>query len=279
LEQHYWPLSADGVLPENDLAALVALSDKLDTLAANFSINLVPTGSADPYGLRRMAVGVVRILLDRKWNIPLPQLIELAGKELTHGALAPEAAADLLEFFKQRCTTWFSNQGYRLDELDAVLTQSEQSLFVQQEKLESLKTVRGRPEFDALASAIKRARNLLTQAKEKGVLPKENELRTEELVESSEKSLYQALVEVRANFIPAVEERKFQDALLQLVALKNPIDTFFKEVMVMVEDETVRSRRLRLLILVKELFDMLVDFSRLQGTSAPPPVATASVNE
>ncbi len=272
MEEHYWPISSEGALPTSPVSALVALADKMDTLAADFSVGLVPSGSADPYGLRRLAVGVIRIIMDQKWKISLNRLTDMASEGL-------KRSPELDEFLKQRCVHWFANQGYRLDEIDAVLSSSKESLSVLQDKLESLKSVRGRPEFDSLASAIKRARNILTQAKEKGILPTVNELRSEEMQDASEKSLYENLNDVRSGFVPMMEEGQFQKALLQLGALKGPIDGFFKDVMVMVDDETVRSRRLRLLMLVRELFDSFADFSKLQGTAASSPTTAAATNE
>lgn len=272
MEEHYWPISSDGHLPTSPVSALVALADKLDTLAADFSVGLVPSGSADPYGLRRLAVGIVRIVMDQKWKISLKRLTDMASEGLSK-------SAELNEFLKQRCLNWFANQGYRVDEIEAVLSSSEESLSVFQEKLESLKSVRGRPEFETLAGAIKRARNILTQAKEKGILPHEKELRPDELQEPSEKLLYEQLTDVRNHFIPLMSKNDFQQALLQLGALKGPIDGFFKDVMVMVDDEMVRSRRLRLLMLVRELFDNFADFSKLQGASTSAPVPVAASNE
>ncbi len=261
IEQHYWPISAESLLPMTDEAALVAVADKMDTLAANFSVGLVPTGSADPYGLRRMSAGVVRILVDRKWNISVDALLHLAFENLTT-AVEPKAVDDLREFFKQRLVTLFTQQGYRVDEIDAVLSARDQSLVIAQEKLKALKVIRGKPEFEALSVAIKRTNNLLKQANAKNLA-----LQADGLGEQEQK-LHRASMDIRARFFSFVNDRRFEDGLLLLVQLKNPIDTYFKEVMVMVDDQALREQRLAVLNNVKELFDSVADFSKLQTVSA-----------
>ena len=102
LEQHYWPITLTGALPSSDVAALVSLADKLDTLAGDFSVGLIPTGSADPYGLRRAAVGVLRILEDRKWNLNLEQLIHQAAQIQPVQQNSEETKMKLTQFFRQR---------------------------------------------------------------------------------------------------------------------------------------------------------------------------------
>lgn len=266
IEQHYWPLTSESALPPSPLAALVAVADKMDTLAANFSVGLIPSGSADPYGLRRMAVGVVRILLDQKWTVPLDRLIETAFAALP-GSVEPKACAELKEFFNQRITSWFGNQGYRVDEIEAVIFSAGQSLSVLSAKLQGLKAVRERPEFDSLAQAIKRTRNLLTQAHEKGLMPGLGPLSSDELSGPSEKSLLDALIATQPRLALALENKNFEQALLELAPLKEPVDAFFQGVMVMVDDEKVRSQRLQLLRLVKDLFDPVADFSKLQAAA------------
>lgn len=263
IEQHYWPLTAESTLPKTEEAALVSIADKMDTLAANFSVGLVPSGSADPYGLRRMAAGIIRILLERKWNVPLKKLVQLAFENLGRGQ-ASEKEQQLEEFFNQRCLTWFGAQGFRPDEIDAVLSINGGSLAILLEKLHGLKTVRGRPEFTSLAQAIKRARNILTQAQEKGMIPASVEIVDGELQGTQEQSLYNTLNHIRPIFSSAIDSRDFQKALLALAPLKEPVDAFFDGVKVMVDDEQARSQRLRLLMQVKGMFDHLADFSRLQ---------------
>lgn len=266
IEQHYWPLTSDGFLPKSSAAALVAVADKLDTLAAHFYKGLIPTGSADPYGLRRASIGVIRILLDQKWGVSLEDLIGFAFGFDDLYKETEKARQELAKFLFQRCLGWFESQEFRTDEIEAVFSQK-QSLVQMAEKLQSLKAVRERPEFGSLAVAIKRARNILQQARQKGVLPGSKEILAETLGHPTEKALYESLKEIHPKFSTALQERRYQDALLNLAALKAPVDDFFNGVMVMVDDEQARSQRLILLGLVKDLFDEIADFSKLQGAS------------
>jgi glycyl-tRNA synthetase beta chain len=265
IEQHYWPLSAEGTLPKTEEAALISVADKMDTLACYFAAGQIPSGSADPFGLRRQGIGIIRILLDRKWNLPLSQLVGRACQGIPFSPdLKAKAAKDLAEFLNQRCFHWLANQGFRSDELDAVLSQNGQSIAQLREKLEGLKAVRGRPEFASLAAAIKRARNILRQAGEKGVLPKDTSLTESELESDSERTLVRSLAEARPQIEVALRNGQFKDAFLALAPLKKPVDAFFEGVMVMVDDEQRRSQRLTILLSVRDLFDSVADFSKLQ---------------
>ncbi len=268
IEQHYWPLTAEGPLPKSDEAALVSVADKMDTLAAYFAVGQIPSGSADPYGLRRHGIGVIRILLGRKWEISLHQLVEMACALLPFDAATQKKASQsLTEFLQQRVFHWLGHQGYRSDEIEAVISKNGESLSTIHEKLDGLKTVRGKPEFESLAAAIKRARNILKQAQEKGFLPPTSLVNLADLEGAAEKSLHQSLDTVRPAVQFALSEKNYREALMALAPLKGPVDAFFEGVKVMVDDEKLRSQRLSLLQSVKELFDSLADFSKLQGAA------------
>lgn len=271
IEQHYWPLTSESELPRESDGRLVSLVDKMDTLAADFSIGLIPSGSADPYGLRRLAIGVLRILMETRWAIGIETLVKKSTEALKMDpARAEKTVKDLKTFFIQRCTHWFGNQGFRPDEVEAVLSINGQSLSVLQEKLRGFKTVRGRKEFDFLANAAKRTRNILHQAREKGLLPENQEDSLKEIKGAIEESLHKTLGSISPRFHEAVDRHEFEQALLELAKLKEPVDAFFEGVMVMVDDPAVRSQRLALLMAVQQLFDRLADFSKLQGSAAAP---------
>lgn len=266
IEQHYWPLTADGTLPQSEEAALVALADKMDTLAANFSVGLVPTGSADPYGLRRAAIGVIRILLDRKWNVSLGALIGIASERFQGEGAA--SAGVLQDFFRQRLTAWLENQGFRTDEIEAVLAldSREVSLAKIFEHLNALRSVRSRPEFDLLAGAIKRAQNLVRDAEKKGLIdPATYAQMLSAVFESGAEENLRKALEQTSSMIQAIGHGQIDRAMLELATLKDPVDEFFKNVMVMAEDPQARARRLYLLKLVRDLFGEFADFSKLQA--------------
>ncbi len=236
IEQQYWPLTAEGTLPKSDEAVLVSVADKMDTLAAYFAVGQIPSGSADPYGLRRQGIGVIRILLTRKWELPISQVVEMACSLLPFDvAIQKKATADLTDFLQQRVFHWWANQGYRSDEIESVLSQNGESLSTINEKLDGLKTVRGRAEFGSLAAAIKRARNILKQAQEKGILPSTSVVDPAILEGAAEKSLYESLGTVKPYVESALRDKKYREALLALAPLKAPVDAFFEGVKVMVD--------------------------------------------
>jgi glycyl-tRNA synthetase beta chain len=265
IEQHYWPITADGPLPQSEEAALVSIADKIDTLAANFSVGLIPTGSADPYGLRRAAVGVIRILLDRKWNISLKELIARAYATLKNVSPAQDGKGlnELAEFFKQRLVTLFTQQGYTPAEVDAVLG-ADETLVTTLSKLQGLKSVRGRPEFASLSAASKRIRNLLSQAAGKQILVSSESISPDTLPHDADRALFATLSNVEPRVRSAASNGDHAGALVLLASLKEPIDAFFTGVMVMVDDAAVRSQRLGLLKRVNDVFSPIADFSKLE---------------
>lgn len=268
VEEHYWPLSADGALPESKPGALAALADKLDSLAAHVHAGNSPSGSADPYGMRRLSSGVIRILLENDWRISLDDLAEEACAFQTYGGGAERVKGDLKAFLLQRLESFFENQGYRRDEISAVLGPGTDTLANVSERLAALKSVRNRPEFDALVAGIKRARNVLRQAEARGVLPAGNGLSSVDAAEGAERDLLDAIGRTAPAIKIAIADRRFKDAVMLLAPLKAPIDAFFDAVMVMADDAAERERRLRILQAAERLFSAIADFSCLQAADS-----------
>src|SRR5258706_15968774 len=215
-------------------------------------------------------MGMVRFLHDRKWEFPIGNFIFWAVSELkSTGNPASQIKEPLKEFILGRFQNWCESQGYRADEIEAVVSNNGQSLNAMVKKLEGLKAVRGRQEFGSLSSASKRARNILRQAEEKGVLPANIHIQPQEIQGEVEQSLYRSLHEVTPRVQEALIQEHYEQALLNLAPLKEPVDAFFEGVKVMDEDEKLRSQRLQLLMQVQELFDSLLDFSKLQPTTFP----------
>jgi glycyl-tRNA synthetase beta chain len=270
IEQHYWPLTADGELPQKLEGAVVSVADKIDNLAANFAAGQIPTGSQDPFGLRRASIGIIRMIIEYKWNIRLGVLVEWAFELLP----APhrdntEAKGALKKFFHQRIANHLGTKGFRGDEVEAVLAnQCCQNLASVCDRLQGLKTVRGRPEFDSLSVAIKRARNILKQAEQKGFNVSGSNGLDNENLGKHETKLNNALNAVQPQIADALLNQNFEAAFLALAPLKEPVDAFFDGVMVMVDDETLRSQRLALLKKVQDIFDQVADFSKLQPTGS-----------
>lgn len=269
IEEHYWPLTADGVLPSEESAAVAALADKWDTLAGNFLIGKSPSGSQDPYGLRRAAAGVLRLLETRGWTVSPADLTRWALDELP-AALGDRAAAEraLNDFLRQRWAALAEGRGFRVDEVDAVAGRGLSNVPGAVERLSALRDIRRHPDFGPLSTAFKRAANLLKQAEKKGEPLADEGPADGPTSLGAERALADRVddLTVRAD---ALWRRGAVDYLSALVSLRAPVDDFFAEVVVMDENPMVRRRRLALLARVRALFDRVADFSRLQETPGP----------
>jgi glycyl-tRNA synthetase beta chain len=269
LEEHYWPVTLTGKLPESDLAALVALADKIDTLAGDFAIGLIPSGSADPYGLRRAAVGVLRILEERRWPIEAEALVREAlaryPEAIREGR--PGTEKDLTQFLKQRLSALLEERGFRFDEVEAVLAAGIGSVADAVARLEALHELRARKEFEPLSIAFKRGMNIVRQAakaapvaRDAAPAPVDSAL----LQEPCEQLLFQALEQAGAEVSRHLEARAYRQALESMVPLREPLDGFFNGVLVMAEDAGLRRNRLALMDRLVGIFSTLADFSKLQ---------------
>ncbi len=267
VEQHYWPITMTSPLPESDAAAALSLADKLDTLAGDFAIGLIPTGSADPYGLRRAAVGVLRILEDRQWPVSLENLIRQAVAELPGKLVgaASEAQNKLMQFMKQRWTAVLIEQGFKADEIDAVLSVDASVVPETLARLQALHELRAKSEFESLAAAFKRSMNIVRQAAKNSDGDGAGPVRPELLHEPAEKALHEAVEKVHEQVVRHTAAKGYGLALTSMAPLREPLDAFFTGVMVMAEDPAVRTNRLALLRRLVQVFSQIADFSKLQN--------------
>jgi len=264
IEEHYWPLTADGQLPSSFAESVVSLADKMDTLTGNFLLGKIPTGSQDPYGLRRATVGVLRLLEKWGWAISLNDFVTRTAMELpdTLGDRAKGSRA-LLDFFRQRWAALAESRGFRADEVDAVSADGLDFVADAWKRLSAVKDIRCHPDFAPLSIAFKRAANLLKQAEKKGEVLASSV--KEDLFENeSEGILYARLNDVREKIASLRGVRDHAGVLSALVALRGPVDNFFAQSVVMAPDLPRRSNRLFLLSQVTFLFSHVADFSRLQ---------------
>lgn len=273
IEQHYWPLTADGTLPEIPTAALASVADKLDTLAGDFLVGLVPTGSQDPYGLRRAAVGVLRILEARGWKLSLKPALEAALAAFPASVAGDRAATlkTLLDFFRQRWSALREAEGARPDELSAVTAVGFDGPVDAGARLKALHAVRSHPDFEPLAAAYKRAFKLVKQAEKTMTIRWDGQaspVREDLMTEAEEKNLFAAYLSLREASDPLWAEHRFAEALKLLVGFREPVDRFFEKVMVMAPDEAVRTNRVMLLANVVKIFRAAADLSQLQDAAA-----------
>jgi glycyl-tRNA synthetase beta chain len=259
---HYQPagLGEDDGFPRNREGAVLSLADKLDSLAAFFAAGIVPTGSRDPFALRRSALGAVRVLAESAQRLSFP--IEIAPSELLREALrivsAPEKAHSALhEFFTERVRFYFSRT-FRYDELNAVFTAADLDVPVSDlaRRLEALARFRSSEDFQALSLAFKRVGNILA-----GQNP--GSVDAAVLFEEDEKKLFQEIEALRPRTDELVRKAQYGEALQELSGLRGAVDRFFDEVLVMAEDQRLRQNRLALLMGLRDLFSRVADFSQL----------------
>lgn len=261
IEQHYFPRSAGDELPRAPIALSLALADKLDALVGIFGIGLAPSGEKDPFGLRRAAIGVLRMLIEKKLPLDLKELVERARGLIAQAPLAPNVVQQVQEFCFDRLRSYLKDKGYAPDEIEAVLALKATRLDDILSRLDAIKKFRLLPEGMALAAANKRIGNILRQAGKEIAPALDGGL----LQEDAEKELARCLGEIVNRVAPLVARGEYTDALKELAGLRTPVDAFFDRVLVMVDDQNLRQARLQLLARVQHEFRQIADISRLQG--------------
>lgn len=260
ISEHYLPVSATGRLPEGVEGTLVSLADKMDTITSFFGVGMPPTGTADPYALRRNTIAIVNILLRKDIRLSLGAFIDRA-LELLDGVITKggdETKADVTAFFKGRISGILTAEGYPPDAVDAVLEVGFDDVVGARNLVTVLATWKERAEFSDVAAAIKRVGNILKDHTAGAVNEKL-------LTEKEERELFDAYTKKEPEIRTLIEKEEYDKALKELVALRKPIDAFFDGVMVMAKDEKVKNNRLALLSAVRELFVGLCDFSRIEA--------------
>ncbi len=257
IEDHYKPRFAGDDLPRNPVGLCVALADKLETLVGLFGIGSLPTGDKDPYALRRHALGVVRMLIERDLPLDLPALIDAAVPVFGDRIRDPREA--LTAFFYDRLAVNLREQGYSAQEVDAVLALRPAQLREVPRRLAAVRAFAALPEAPALAAANKRVTNILRKA-EAAVQPQVDPAR---LVEPAEQALHQALQTVQPAADAAYAAGDYTGSLQRLAALKAPVDAFFDGVMVNADDAALRANRLGLLAVLHQAMNRVADLSRL----------------
>jgi glycyl-tRNA synthetase beta chain len=265
---HYRPVGLDDPVPRNLTGCAVALADKLDSIVGCFAVGVVPTGSSDPYALRRAALGVVKIILDKKLPISLSLAIGAASKALlTHKpkrGLTPAQETQILEFILDRAKFVFrEREGFGYDEVSAVFRAGADDLVDAQKRLLALKAIRKSKNFEPLAVSFKRIRKIL----EKANVPV-GEVRSvnPELFENgAERELHAAVRDAASKVQTLKRSGKYQEALEVIAGLRKSVDQFFDGVMVMAENEAVRNNRLTLLAELLREFTTVADFSEIGG--------------
>ncbi|MCE5210418.1 MAG: glycine--tRNA ligase subunit beta, partial [Deltaproteobacteria bacterium] len=260
--EHYLPIVAGGDLPQSDEGAIVGIADKIDTIAGFFSVGMPPTGTADPYALRRQALGIINIILSRDYSLSLNFLLDesLALLKDVLKKPAEEVKKDVLEFFKGRLQNQLIAQGYAYDTVDAVLSADMDELVQIIEKIKALQEFRSNPDFEPISIAFKRVDNILKDFKN-------GQFDVNLLVNEAEINLFSYFDNIKPRVEKGIAEKDFSAALNKLAALRPHVDNFFDNVMVMDKDEKVRFNRLSLLAEISALFHKIADFSKIVTTN------------
>jgi glycyl-tRNA synthetase beta chain len=261
IAEHYQPRFAGDQLPQHPISCAVAIADKLETLAGLFGIGQLPTGDRDPFALRRHALGVIRILIERDLPLSLADLIKEAFQVFPKELKLADAGADLQTFVFERLRGYFADAGYTAQEIDAVLSQRPQLLHQVPLRLAAVRAFASLPEAKDLAAANKRVLNIINKNEDirhKAVAP-DRALMTE----AAEIALMDGLELIAPQAEKHFSAGEYQEALQLLANIKPAVDRFFTEVMVMVDDAAVRNNRAALLQQLGTLMNRVADISKL----------------
>ncbi len=262
IEDHYKPRFAGDALPRNSVGLCVALADKLETLTGLFSIKQIPTGDKDPFALRRHALGVIRMLIEKELPLSLDFLLKEA--RLAFDDKYPDTALSPLQFIYDRLAGSLREQGYKIQEIDAVLSQSPKVLMDIPKRLAAVRAFAKLPESASLAAANKRIHNILEKSAG-GNAAISAKVDAALLREPAEVGLHEALQNVKSQADNAFESGHYTQSLQMLAVLREPVDTFFDHVMVNTDDADLRANRLCLLKLMHQAMNRVADLSKLAG--------------
>jgi glycyl-tRNA synthetase beta chain len=257
IEAHYRPRFAGDALPGNAVGDCVALADKLDTLVGMYGIGLAPTGDKDPFGLRRAAAGVLRILTEHALPLDCQELLRFARDGYGATKLDANVTADLFAFMLDRLRTYLRDRGYASAEIEAVVAQDAQRVDLVIPRLEAVRAFRQLPEADSLAAANKRIANILKKS------GSAEHVDATLLVEAEERALFEGLQRLEPSVEDQMRGAHYADALKALAGVRDRVDAFFDRVLVNAEDTKLRSNRLGLLTRLNRLMNRVADISKL----------------
>lgn len=261
LEEIYLPRQSGDQLPKSDVGIILAIADRIDTLVGIFAIGKKPTGLKDPYGLRRASLAILRIIIESRLDIDLLACLNFSASLLPNEIKATPIVNDVFDYVYDRLRTYFTSSEVAHDVVDSVLANKPTKPNDAAARIEALSNFRRRPDATSLSAANKRIRNILKKVDRNKI----GDVNKELFKEHAENDLYDAIKELTSDVELLFQQHKYENALTRLANLRRSIDKFFDDVMVMDEDDQLRSNRIALLAQVDRLFMHVADFSRLQS--------------
>jgi glycyl-tRNA synthetase beta chain len=261
MEEQYLPRFAGDRLPESKTGQALAIADKLDTLVGIFSIGQIPSGNKDPFALRRLALGLLRIIIEAKLDLDITDLVHFASKQYKDAEAVEDLEANILSFMMDRLRAYYQDRGIAIDVFEAVLAQHPAKPSDFHQRVQAVAAFRHLDAAKSLAAANKRISNILKQAGTIKLMSIDKSL----LKEPAEQVLAKVLDDLGTLVTPLLDRQDYQSAMTKLAELREPVDQFFDDVMVMDEDESLRNNRLALLNTMRNLFLRTADLSRLQS--------------
>ncbi|PUA20418.1 glycine--tRNA ligase subunit beta [Glaciimonas sp. PCH181] len=259
ISEHYQPRFAGDALPTTDTSTAIALADKLETLVGIWGIGLQPTGDKDPFALRRHALGVLRMLLEKRLPLSLKQLLQSAAQPFADNTNFKDPSADVLSFMYDRLRGILRERGYAPNQIEAVVAQQPDTLTNIIERLDAVQAFAALPEAEALAAANKRITNIL----KKNDVVDTGTVQQTLLQDAAEINLFAAMIDLKPQVDSAFAHGDFAGALQSLARLRTEVDAFFNDVMVMAEDVQLRNNRLALLSNLHLMLNQVADISKL----------------
>jgi glycyl-tRNA synthetase beta chain len=263
IEEQYHPRFAGDQLPQTVSGRVLAIADKLDTLAGIFAIGQIPSGDKDPFGLRRAALGVLRIMVECKLDLDLSELVVQALQNY-QGTVdikdTAKVAHSLYQFIMERLRTYYADKGIVAEVFESVMSQRPANPYDFDRRILAVTAFKQLPEAESLAVANKRIANILKKAV--GEYEK-HKLDNKLLIEPAEKTLAAELSKMEKAVSPLLAKREYESALAKMAGLRQSVDTFFDDVMVMTDDKAQRQNRLALLAQLRGLFLKVADISQL----------------
>ncbi|HIP81193.1 MAG TPA: glycine--tRNA ligase subunit beta, partial [Leucothrix mucor] len=259
LNEQYSPRFAGDELPTSLVACAVSIADKLDTLVGIFGIGQAPKGTADPFALRRAAIGLLRIIKDKNLDLDTLELVKLAQAEYADKLTNDNVATDVVDFLFARYRATYQANGFSVELIQSVLDRRPTKPLDFDKRIQAVAKFQALPEAAPIAAANKRISNILAKVKTEI----NSDISADLVCEDAEKALSEKLVLLESSLSPLFANGDYESALFELASLQAPVDDFFDNVMVMAEDEAVKQNRLAILNRLRNLFLQVADVSVL----------------